>query len=116
MDDLDRRKLLSVLSHGSIFFSSIAIPVVIPIVILRLSNDPVVKENAKESINGHINLLVYGFIVTLIVLLMIGYPQFGLLLLALLHLASTLPPMIAIVRCFMNPQTSYRYPFIFRLL
>lgn len=53
MYDTDKRKLLSALSHGAIFFSTTLVSVSIPIVILLVSDDLVVKENARESINFH---------------------------------------------------------------
>jgi hypothetical protein len=49
--DTDKRKLLSALSHGSVFLSSLIFPALVPIAILLVSDDPVVKQNAKESLN-----------------------------------------------------------------
>jgi uncharacterized protein len=111
MDDFSQRKLLSAACHGAIFFSSTIVSIGIPIAILLVSNDPVVKENAKESINFHINLFLYAIIFALLVLVAIGVP-----LLILLGIASILLPIIAIVRVATDPQTPYRYPFILRLL
>jgi uncharacterized Tic20 family protein len=65
--DQDKRKLLSALCHGSIFFSSLVVSVAIPIAVLLVSDDPVVKESAKEAINFHINVWVYGVIVGVLV-------------------------------------------------
>lgn len=111
MDDQNQRKLLSALCHGAIFFSSTVISIGIPIAILLISNDTVVKENAKESINFHINLFLYAILFGLLVLVAIGIP-----LLVLLGIASILLPIVAIVRVATEPQTPYRYPFIWRLL
>ncbi|MBW4694912.1 MAG: DUF4870 domain-containing protein [Lyngbya sp. HA4199-MV5] len=111
MDNQDRRKLLSALCHGAIFFSSTIVSIGIPIAILLITDDPVVKENAKESINFHINLFLYAILFGLLVLVAIGIP-----LLVLLGIASILLPIIAIVRVATEPQTPYRYPLILRLL
>lgn len=111
MDNQDRRKLLSALCHGAIFFSSTVISIGIPIAILLITDDSVVKENAKESINFHINLFLYAILFALLVLVAIGIP-----LLVLLGIASILLPIIAIVRVATEPQTPYRYPLIWRLL
>lgn len=111
MDNQDRRKLLSALCHGAIFFSSTVISIGIPIAILLVSDDAVVKENAKESINFHINLYIYAIIFALLIFVAIGIP-----LLILLGIASLLLPIVAIVRVATEPQTPYRYPFIWRLL
>ena len=111
MDDFSQRKLLSAACHGAIFFSSTIVSIGIPITILLVSDDPVVKENAKESINFHINLFLYAILFALLILVAIGIP-----LLILLGVASILLPIIAIVRVATEPQTPYRYPFIWRLL
>lgn len=111
MGEIDTRKLLSALSHGAIFFSATVISIGIPIVILLVSTDPVVKENAKEAINFHINLFIYGLIFGLLALLLVGIPLVFLLL-----LVSFIFPIIAIVRVATDPDLPYRYPFILRLL
>lgn len=111
MDDFSQRKLLSAACHGAIFFSSTVISIGIPIAILLVSDDPVVKENAKESINFHINLFLYAIVFIILIFVAIGIP-----LLILLGIASILLPIIAIVRVATEPQTPYRYPFILRLL
>ncbi|PSB30768.1 DUF4870 domain-containing protein [Stenomitos frigidus] len=111
MDDFSQRKLLSAACHGAIFFSSTIVSIGIPIAILLVSDDPVVKENAKESINFHINLFLYAIVFIILIFVAIGIP-----LLILLGIASLLLPIIAIVRVATEPQTPYRYPFILRLL
>ncbi|TBR57834.1 DUF4870 domain-containing protein [Mastigocladus laminosus UU774] len=111
MEDLDQRKLLSALSHGAIFFSSLIVSIGIPIAILYISNDPIVKENAKESLNFHINLYIYAVIFGLLSIILIGIPfLIGLLII------SFIMPIIAVVRVLSEPNIPYRYPFIFRLI
>ncbi len=110
MEEVNQRKLLSVLCHGAIFFSATVFSVGLPIAILFTSQDSVVKENAKESLNFHINLYICAFIFILLLFLLIGFP-----LLALLGGASWVMPIIAIVQIINNPDQPYRYPFIFRL-
>lgn len=75
MYDTDKRKLLSALCHGAIFFSTAFISVGVPIAMLLVSDDPVVKENAKEAINFHFNVWLYGAIITVLIVV-----TFGLLL------------------------------------
>jgi hypothetical protein len=111
MEDLAQRKLLSALSHGAIFFSSLIVSIGVPIAILFISNDPVVKENAKESLNFHINLYIYAIIFGLLSIILIGVP-----FLIALWIVSLIMPIIAIVRVLSEPNKSYRYPFIFRLV
>jgi uncharacterized Tic20 family protein len=101
MDDLGQRKLLSALCHGAIFFSSLLVSIGIPIAILLVNNDPIVKENAKESINFHINLYLYAVLFGLLALVVIGIP---------------LLIIVAIVHCATVNDKPYRYPFIFRIV
>lgn len=112
--DPDKRKLLSALSHGSIFFSSLVVSVGIPIAILLVSEDPFVKASAKEAINFHFNVWLYGIIVGVLTFLTIGL--LGLILGPLLLLFSWVPPIFAILQSLNDPNSTYRYPFIFRLI
>ncbi len=107
----DRRKILSALCHGAIFFSTTIVSVGIPIIILLLTHDPVVKKNAKESLNFHINIYIYAAIFTVLILLIIGIP-----LLVLLVIINFVMPIIAILNVMSNPNKPHRYQFIFRLL
>jgi uncharacterized protein len=107
--DLARRKLLSALTHGAIFFSSLGVSIAVPIVILLISNDPIVQANARESLNFHINTYIYAFIFWLLIFVLIGFP-----LLILLAIATFVLPIMAIVKVLSNPNQAYRYPFLFR--
>lgn len=111
METLDQRKLLSALCHGAIFFSSLFVSVAIPLAILFINEDPVVKANARESLNFHINLYIYAFIFVLLIFVLIGIP-----LLILLGIISFIMPIIAIISVLSNSEIPYRYPFIFRLV
>lgn len=124
--DMDKRKLLSALCHGSIFFSSLVISIVIPIATLFVSDDPIVKENAKESINFHINVFIYGAIIAIVFFSPIGgllailtlglFWLLGSLVGAVFFLFHWIPPLFGIYHTLNNPNQPYRYPFIFRLL
>ncbi|MFN6486186.1 MULTISPECIES: DUF4870 domain-containing protein [unclassified Nostoc] len=111
MEDIQQRKLLSALSHGAIFFSSTIISIGIPIAILLISNDPIIKSNAKESLNFHINLYIYAIIFALLIVVGIG-----ILLLIVLGVVSFIMPIIAIINVLNQPNVPYRYPFIFRFV
>ncbi len=112
--DQDKRKLLSGLCHGSIFLSSLVISIGIPIAVLLVSDDPVVKESAKEAINFHINVWFYEVIVG--VLVVISFGLLGLILVPIFFLFHWIPPILAILQSLNNPNQSYRYPFIFRIV
>lgn len=111
MDNLEQRKLLSALCHGAILLSSLFISLAVPIAILFATNDPIVKDNAKESLNFHINLYIYAFIFILLCFVLVGIP-----LLIILGIVSFIMPIIALVKVLENPDKPYRYPFIFRLV
>ncbi len=108
--DVDKRKLLSALAHGSIFLSGLFISVGIPIALLFISDDSVVKENAKEAINFHFNVWLYG-----VILIPLSFITFGLAggIWWLVHWGLTI---WAIIHCLKAPNQPVRYPFIFRLL
>ncbi|NJO40497.1 MAG: DUF4870 domain-containing protein [Cyanobacteria bacterium CRU_2_1] len=108
--DSDKRKLLSSISHGSIFLSGLVLSVGIPIAILFASDDPVVKDNAKEAINFHFNVWLYG-----IILIPLSFITFGLAggIWWLVHWGLT---TWAIVHCLNHSEQPFSYPFIFRLL
>lgn len=116
--DIDKRKLLSSLCHGAIFFSPLVLSAGIPLAVLLVSDDPVTKESAKESLNFHFNVWFYGLIFGVI-----GFFWWTLILLPVIWLGAAfllfmtwIVPIVAIVSCLSNPQEAYRYPFILRLL
>lgn len=108
--DSDKRKLLSAVSHGSIFISSLFISAGIPLAIMLVSDDPVVKQNAKEALNFHFNIWLYGIIAGVLTFVLIGW-----LFLPLIFLASIIMPILAILHTFKASDSAYRYPFIFRV-
>lgn len=115
MYDPDKRKLLSALSHGSIFFSSLVVSIGIPIAVLLVSDDPVVKDNAKEAVNFHLNVWVYETIIGILFASVIGIPLAFILLIPF-FLFHWVLPVFGILQSLGNPDQPYRYPFIFRLL
>ena len=114
MYDSDKRKLLSALSHGAIFFSTTLVSVGIPIAIWFVSDDAVVRENAKESINFHINVWFYGAIIAALTFLTFGL--LGLILAPIGYLIHWGLTLLALLQVFGNPDQPYKYPFIFRIL
>lgn len=108
--DTDKRKLLSALAHGSIFFSGLLVSVLVPAAILFVAEDPVVKANAREALNFHFNVWLYG-----ILLIPLSFITFGLAggIWFLVHWGMTI---WAIAKTLGNPEQAIHYPFIFRLL
>lgn len=106
--ETDKRKFLSALAHASIFFSGLFVSIGVPIALLFISADPVVKANAKEAINFHLNVWLYG-----IILVPLSFITFGLAggLWWLAHWGLTI---WALSHCLQDPDQPFQYPFIFR--
>lgn len=118
--DSDKRKLLSSLCHGAIFFSTGLISVGVPIAINLVSDDPVVKSNAKESINFHFNVWFWATLIgiPLGILSFITFGLGGILFFPVVALGFAIHwglTIVALLHCFSNPDEPFRYPFIFRL-
>lgn len=111
MDNSDQRKILSIVCHAAIFLSSTILSIAVPIVLMIVIEDAVVKANAKESLNFHLNAYLYAFICFILTFVFIGIPLFFLL-----AVATIVMPIIAIVKILENPEKPYRYPFIFRIV
>ena len=107
----DKRLILSVLSHGAIFFSATFVAIGIPIAILFLVKDSVVKANARESLNFHINFYICVFVITIIMKFLLIGPS-----LVILGVFTLVMPILAIVSVVSNPDQPYSYPFIFRII
>ena len=114
-----KRKLFSLLCHGSIFLGSLLFTSAIPLAIMLLFDDPVIKATAKETLNYHFNIWLYGAISaglgTFFTLLIFTIPLAWVIGIAffLFHLV---PPIFGILAVLNNPNEPYRYPFIWRLL
>jgi len=120
MNGEDKRRLLSALCHGSIFFSSLLVSVGIPFAIFFATEDSVVKENAKAALNLHIN--IYGFLFFILalaaipvfwILPLIFYALIAIPVLLWVCFMSFIMPIIGIASVFNNPSKAYRYPCIF---
>lgn len=115
MYDTDKRKLLSGLAHGSIFFGALWVFIGVPLAILFVSDDPVVKENAKEALNFHLNVWLYELIIGILWALIITIPL-AVLLLIPFFLFHWVLPVLGLLQILGNPEQPYRYPFIFRVV
>jgi uncharacterized protein len=109
--DPDQRKILSALCHGACLFSGLIVSVGIPIAILALTDDPVVKVNAKEALNFQISIFLAAFVCFLLTFVLVG-----IFLFFALAIFSFIVPIIAMIKAVSEPDQSYRYPFILRLV
>jgi uncharacterized protein len=118
--DFDKRKLLSSLCHGAIFFSTTLFSIGVPIIINIISDDPVVKSNAKESMNFHLNVWFWATLigVPLAIISFITFGLGGILFFPVVALGFAIHwglTILALLHCFSQPNEPFRYPFIFRV-
>jgi uncharacterized Tic20 family protein len=111
MTDLEQRKLYSVLCHGSQLICYSLVSVAVPIVVMLISDDPIVQGNAKEAINFYLTVLIWGVIFLVLCFVLIGIP-----LLIGLVIVSTIMPIIAMVNAATNLERPYRYPCIWHFI
>jgi len=101
-------KIWSMLSHLSTFFG---VGLILPLVVyLAVRNESeYVAGNAREALNFHISLLIYGLCCVPLIFILIGIP-----LLILLGLGSLVFAIIAAVKA--SDGRCYRYPLTLRLV
>lgn len=75
------------------------------------SDDPVVKANAKEALNVHLNLLAAYIVFGVLCWVLVGFP-----LLAAAVVYNVVMPILAICAIVGDPDKPYRYPFVFRII
>ena len=109
------RKLLRVICHAAALTSSSVVVIGAPILVLILSEDPLVKDSAKEAINYSITILIIACALLLSCVTIIGIP-FALLGYLVLAIVSTILPLVAIVTVCLDPDKPFRYPGILRLI
>lgn len=109
--DIGSRKILSAVSHGSIFFNALVLSVGIPIAIYLISNDSVTKASAQEAINFHLNMWFWYAVFGVLAWVLIGLP-----FLAILAVVNVIMPIWAIIHSLSNPNSVFRYPLILRIL
>lgn len=113
--DPDKRKLLSAISHGSVLFTAtLVFGLGIPLAILLVSDDPIVKANAKEAMNFQLNVWVWGIVIGILTALTFGL--LGFILFPLGFLIHWAMGIWAIVFVLGNVNRPVQYPFIFRAL
>ncbi|MDY7019820.1 MAG: DUF4870 domain-containing protein [Cyanobacteriota bacterium] len=115
MNEENKRALLSILCHGSIFFSCFIVSVAIPLAILYTSTDRVVRANAKEALNFHLTIYIWNIIGWILIFSLILSP-FGLIFLLIACLLSIILPICGVIAVMNKPSIPYHYPEIFRLI
>ncbi|MBE9030929.1 DUF4870 domain-containing protein [filamentous cyanobacterium LEGE 11480] len=113
----DKRRLLSTISHVAIFFSWTFASIGVPLSILFISDDPVVKANAKESINFHLSVWIMGAVAAVL----LAIPSFltlgllGWLAGGIGFLWVSTMTVLAVMNALANPDEPFRYPLILHI-
>ncbi|MGD1703971.1 DUF4870 domain-containing protein [Dapis sp. BLCC M229] len=106
------------MSRSDFFCTTNIVSIIIPIVIILLTDDSIVKDNAKEYINFHINIYIYAFIFCILIWLGWRFPfsdiplfalfPLGIPLLVWLLIPTVVMAIIAILNVKSNPNKPYR--------
>lgn len=99
-------RALSATAHFSALFSSLWISILVPVVILLLSDDEVVRANAKESINFQLSIMLWSLICFVLAFALIGVFMFFALV-----VWSVVAPIFAGIHCLEDDGEPYRYRF-----
>ncbi len=111
LNEQERRKLLSILAHGSALFSATFFSIGVPVTIILLSEDDVVIGNAKQALNFYFTAYILAIFFTCLIFLLVGIP-----LLILLWIATIVMPIFAIIKISLNSDRIYRYPLVIQIL
>lgn len=103
--------LMSILAHLCALFTSLCVSILGPIVILAIADNDVVKQNARESLNFQISMIIYALISFALMLVGIGFVT-----IFIVALWSLIAPIIAMIKVANHPQTPHRYAMIFHFL
>lgn len=101
-------KLWIILCHLSLL---LGIGFLLPLIVylVKRPDSPLVAEHAREALNFHISVYLYGFVAFLLMFILIGF-----VLLPAIALASLVCSILAAVRA--SEGRFYRYPLTLRLV
>lgn len=107
-DSDSTERLLIILCHLSLLFG---VGLLLPLVVYLVKSPEVSRtaEHAKEALNFHISVYIYGFVSGLLCFVLIGIPM-----LIILAIVSIVCAIIASVKA--SEGQFYRYPFTIRLV
>ena len=104
----NNEKLLIILCHLSLF---LGVGLIFPLIIylVKKGESEKIAAHARESLNFHLSLFIYGICAVVLTMIIIGFP----LLLGLMVMALVLP-IVAAVKA--SEGGFYRYPLCLRLV
>lgn len=103
--------LLSVLAHACALFTSLLVSFIGPIAILAIADNETVKQNARESINFQLTMILYALISIPLCFVFIGF-----FTLIIVGICSIVAPIIAMINVANNPSVPHRYGMIIHFI
>ncbi len=100
--------LLSILAHLCALLTSLCVSILGPIVILAIAESEVVKQNARESLNFQLTMIIFALISLPLCLVGVGFVT-----LFIVAIWSFIAPLIAMIQVASHPETPHRYGMIF---
>jgi uncharacterized protein len=111
-----KRKVYSMAAHGSALFSWSLIWIGVPLALICLVDDEIVKGNACEALNYGIVGFVVGVAIVVGIFCSLGLGLFLLIPLIPLFVIMSLLPIIGMCKVAMNDNQIYYYPFVPRMI
>lgn len=115
MESNTSRKLLRAACHGAALVNWTLIILGVPLAAWMLSEDPLVRDSAKEALNFSISMYIWVALCTGLLFTLIGIPA-AIVGFIVYGVISTIFPLIAIVSVCIDPDRRFRYPLTIRLI
>lgn len=107
-NDVATNKVLSIVAHLAALFTSLLASILVPVVILAITEDPVVKANARASINFQLSLIIWALIA-----FVLSFVGVGIIMFFVLGIWSIVAPIIAMISVANEPSKPYHYSLAF---
>ncbi len=115
MNANSKQKLLRVACHSAALCNWTLVILGVPLAVVLLSEDPLVRDSAKEALNFTITMFLLATVSIALIFTIIGIPA-AVIGLVFFGVANTIFPLVAIVSVCINPDKPFRYPLTIRLI
>lgn len=115
MNENSKRKILRVSCHAAALCNWTLVILGVPLAAVLLSDDPLVRDSAKEALNFTLTMFLATAISVALICTIIGIPA-GLIGLAFFGIVNTIFPLVAMVSVCVAPESPYRYPCTIRFI
>ncbi|CAN5135291.1 DUF4870 domain-containing protein [soil metagenome] len=109
-DPTGEERALAIVCHlVPLILASVCLNLLMPIIIMCISDSPFVKNQAKEALNFQISVVIWAIVSFALCFIVIGIPM-----LIFLAIAAIVLPILATISAYNG--TRYRYPLTFRFI